>query len=175
MDSSDPTFAAFRLCAQCGMCCNGVMFHTVWLQPGESARKLLDLGLKLKWKKKEYYMLQPCAAYDGAGCTVYEDRPERCRRFECRQLKKVAKGEITEEMALAKIEEAKRRVIEIEALLERAGKTDVTQPLSKRCERIAAVPADPADTAEMELRRDLARAMEELDALLDSDFRVPKN
>ncbi len=175
MDFADTHRAASGLCARCGMCCNGVMFHTVWLQPGEPAQKLTALGLKLKWKKKQHFLLQPCPAHNGSECSIYEERPARCRIFECRQLKRVAKGEITGAMAIEKITEAKRRVAEIEALLAKAGPTDVKQPLSKRCERIAAIPPDPADHETVELRLRLARAMNELDALLDSDFRVPKD
>ena len=174
MNPTDAQSAAASLCAQCGMCCNGVMFHTVWLQPGESPQKLAALGLKLKCKKKQHYLLQPCHAHNGSGCSVYAQRPERCRIFECRQLKRLAAGTITAAMALEKILDAKRRVAEITALLERAGPTSVTQPLAKRCERIAAEPPDPADVEAVELRRRLAEAFGALDALLDADFRVPK-
>ena len=40
-----------RLCAACGLCCNGVVFHTVRLQPGDSAKSVAALGLKLKRKQ----------------------------------------------------------------------------------------------------------------------------
>src|SRR5271163_4672225 len=113
MNPPDAQSAATRLCGQCGMCCNGVMFHTVWLQPGESPQKLAALGLKLKLKKKQHYLLQPCAAHNGSECAIYMQRPERCRLFECRQLKRIAKGEITEAMAMEKIQDVKRRVREV--------------------------------------------------------------
>jgi hypothetical protein len=175
MNPPEDKTAASRLCGECGMCCNGVLFHTVWLQPGESANRLMALGLKLKFKKKQHYLLQPCTAYKDSQCAIYEERPARCRLFECRQLKRVAKGEITEAAALEKIHDVKRRVGEVNALLARAGTTDVTQPLSKRCDRIAGDPVDPADLEAVELRRHLTQAMEELDAILDADFRIPKD
>ena len=95
--------AASRLCTECGLCCNGVMFHTVKLQPADSAKELAALGLKLKRKKGNHYILQPCPAFCGSHCSIYESRPERCRLFECRQLKSVAAGEITEDAALDRI------------------------------------------------------------------------
>src|ERR1700761_8357592 len=96
--------AASRLCAACGMCCNGTMFHTVLLQPSDSARALAALGLKLKRRKNgKNYLLQPCPAFRGSHCSIYAARPERCRLFECRQLRQVAAGEISEATALETI------------------------------------------------------------------------
>ena len=151
------------------------MFHTVKLQPTDSAKELVALGLKLKHKKSGNYILQPCPQYRAAQCSIYSVRPQRCRLFECRQLKRVAAGEITEAMALEKITDVQRRVTQINELLHSSGTTDPKRPLSKRCEKILAEPLDPsADEATVSLRRDLTRAMEELDALLDSDFRLPQ-
>ena len=80
--------AAARLCSQCGMCCNGVMFHRVRLQPADSPKELAALGLKLKRKRGQHYLLQPCPAFQGTHCSIYASRPERCRLFECRQLQR---------------------------------------------------------------------------------------
>jgi uncharacterized protein len=172
---SDPASAASRLCSACGICCNGVMFHTVKLQPVDSAKELAALGLKLKHKKSGSYIQQPCPQFQYAECAIYAVRPQRCRLFECRQLKRVASGEITEAMALAKITEVQRRVARINELLQASGTTDPKRPLSKRCEKIMAEPLDPsADESAVSLRQDLIRAMEELDELLDRDFRPPR-
>ena len=37
-----------RLCLLCGLCCSGVLFKDVELQPGDNAEKLAGLGLPLK-------------------------------------------------------------------------------------------------------------------------------
>lgn len=162
-----------NLCNECGLCCNGVMFHTVRLQPADSAKALAALGLKLKRKKGAHYILQPCPAWQDAQCSIYAARPERCRLFECRQLQRVAAGETTEAVALEKIREVKRRVAEVNALLARAGSTDAKRPLSKRCEKAMAEPLDPSsDQAALALRDTLTRAMQELNAVLDADFRL---
>jgi uncharacterized protein len=172
---SDDSSAASRLCTACGLCCNGVMFHTVKLQPADSAKELAAIGLKLKHKKSGSYIQQPCPQYQYAECAIYAVRPQRCRLFECRQLKRVSAGEITEAMALAKITDVQRRVAHINELLQASGITDPKRPLSKRCEKIMAEPLDPsADEAAVSLRGDLARAMDELDAILDRDFRPPR-
>src|SRR5882757_2729915 len=96
---------ATSLCAQCGMCCNGVLFHTVRILPADSPGALSALGLKLKRKKGERLLLQPCPAHRDTCCSIYESRPQRCRLFECRQLQRLAAGEITEAMATEKIHE----------------------------------------------------------------------
>ena len=157
------------------MCCNGVMFHTVRMQPGDSAKDLAALGLKLKRKKGENYILQPCPQYQCAQCAIYAARPERCRLFECRQLRRIATGESTEATARGKIHEAKRRVAEVEEWLQRSGRTDVKRPLAKRCEKIMAEPLDlSSDPETVALRSQLTLAMRELEALLDQEFRPPR-
>ncbi len=146
------------------------MFHTVRLQPGDSAKALAALGLKLKRKKGAHYILQPCPAFRASQCSIYAARPERCRLFECRQLQRVHAGAISEAAALEKIREVQRRVENITALLAQAGPTDAKRPLAKRCEKILAEP--PADPAASALRADITQAMRELDAMLDADFRL---
>ena len=161
--------AASRLCAECGLCCNGAMFHKVFLQPGENPRALAALGLKIKRKHSLAFMPQPCRAYSGGCCTVYAQRPQRCRIFECRTLIRLAQGEITEVAAMEKIHEARSKLALVENLIARAGDTSTERPLSKRCDAITA----DAETYPTDLRETLAAAMDEFDALLDADFRIP--
>lgn len=168
-----PASAASRLCSECGLCCNGVLFHTVRLQPGDAPAALAALGLKLKRRKGQNYILQPCPAFCGSHCSIYAARPERCRLFECRQLQRVAGGEISEARALISIREVQRRVEEVHGLLHQAGPTKPTRPLSKRCEKVTAEPLDASsDPEQVALREQLLRAMRELDALLDTEFRI---
>ncbi len=173
MTASPTTSAASRLCQACGLCCNGVMFHFVRLQPGDSARELAALGLKLKRKKGQDHILQPCPAWREAQCSIYLQRPERCRLFECRQLQRVAAGEITEAAALAKISEVQRRVAHLDGLSRRVDGSLRRGPLSRRCETTLAEPFDATTHPELVAEREaLARGLSELDALLDADFRV---
>ena len=173
MTTPDFSAAASRLCAGCGMCCNGVMFDIVRLQPGESPKAFAALGLKVKRKRGESHIVQPCPAHRDSQCSVYAARPERCRVFECRQLQRVASGEITEAMAREKIGEAVRLVAEVNALLLHAGGTNENRALSKRCEQAMSGPGDESpDAAAVEIRAQLTRAKRELDALLDREFRI---
>ena len=173
MTTPDISSTTARLCGACGMCCNGVMFHIVRLQPGDSPKALAAMGLKLKRKRGECQIIQPCPAHRDSQCSIYAARPERCRIFECRQLQRVAAGEITEAMAMEKIGKARRLAAEVHALLLRTGGTNEKHPLSKRCETAMAVPPDPsADEAAAATRIRLTLAKQELDALLDQDFRI---
>ena len=163
--------AASRLCAACGICCNGVMFYKVRLQSGDVPRELRALGLKIKHKHTEQFSLQPCPAFQGAQCGIYAQRPERCGLFTCRQLKRVGLGESSEDEALEKIHGVVQRVAEVNRLLDASGKTDPTRPLGKRYEKITATPVDPADPPAVALREQLTRAMQELEERIDRDFR----
>ena len=170
MNTPELSTPASRLCAACGMCCNGVMFDIVRLQPGDSPKGLAALGLKVKRKRGQSHFVQPCAAHRDSQCTIYAERPQRCRIFECRQLQRVAAGEITEAAAMENIGEALRLVAEINALLVRTGDTNARHALSKRCETALAGPSSEA--AALELRQPILRAKRELDALLDQEFRI---
>ncbi len=173
MSTPDFSAAASRLCASCGMCCNGVMFHYVRLQPADSPKALAALGLKLKRKRRQDCILQPCPAYRDACCSIYEERPTRCRVFECRQLQQVATATITEAEAQEKISEAVSLVAEVESLLRQSGGTNLKHPLSKRFETAMAEPLDlSSDDAAVRTRDGLSQAMQKLDALLDQDFRI---
>ena len=173
MPAPDTSTLASRLCASCGMCCNGVMFHLVKLQPADSPKALAALGLKLKRKRRQDCIQQPCPAHRDCRCAIYEERPVRCRVFECRQLQRVATGEITETAAQENIGHAVMLVAEVDTLLLRSGATNMKHPLSKRCETAMAEPLDPSsDEAVIQTRAQLSRAMKELDALQDREFRV---
>ena len=173
MNTPDISSAASRLCAACGMCCNGVMFDIVRLQAGDSPKGLAALGLKVKRKRGQSHFVQPCAAYCDSQCSIYAERPERCRVFECRQLQRVASGEITEGMALGKIGAAVQLAAEVNVLLLRAGGTNERHSLTKRCETAMAEPPDPSPDATVLVTRDqIRRAKRELDALLNEEFRI---
>jgi Fe-S-cluster containining protein len=162
--------AASRLCAACGMCCDGVLFHSVVLQPGDSARALSALGLKIKRRGGPHF-LQPCSAHQDSHCAIYEQRPARCRLFNCRQLLRVATGEITEGMAFDKIREARENVHRVNSLMQRTGETNPRRALAQRYSNLMTDP--PAASEAAELHTELQSAMRDLESLLEKDFRVP--
>lgn len=149
------------------MCCNGILFHSVLLQPGDSARALSALGLKTKRKKGRVFFLQPCPAHREDRCAIYEQRPARCRLFNCRQILRVAAGEITEAAALEKIREARTRAANVDALIRRVAETNPGRALAQRCANALTTPERTP------LHDELESAMQKLEALLENDFRVP--
>ncbi|MBL9026553.1 MAG: YkgJ family cysteine cluster protein [Myxococcales bacterium] len=112
-----PDVAALtRVCQSCGLCCNGTLFRQGKLRPDEveTAKKnrlvVIDDG--------PFFSL-PCPRFDAEhkSCTVYEERPNTCRGFECRLLARFAREGGPIEAPL----EGVRRVKEIIALLEAKG------------------------------------------------------
>lgn len=164
MLASDFTAAASRLCTACGMCCNGVLFHIVRLQPADSIKTLESLGMKLSRKKREPYFNQPCRFLHDCTCSIYQDRPTRCRLFECQQILGLAGGGITEDEAGQKIALARLRVNRIEELLGRQGNQEIHRPLMERCAQVL------QEVGENE-RRELVEEMTALNELLNQSFR----
>lgn len=160
---------ATRLCAACGMCCNGILFQSVVLQEGDAPRQLNALGLKVKRRGGELSFMQPCPAHAECRCTVYESRPARCRLFVCGQLLSLESGATNEAAAMEKIREARKRTARVQKLLAAAG--DGRENKSLRT-RYAAAFTEPLDPATSVLRDELKAAMDDLEALLSADFRV---
>lgn len=163
MTTSEIAAAASRLCLDCGMCCNGVLFQIVRLQPGDSVRDLESLGLRLSRKKREPYFRQPCEKLIECTCSIYESRPMRCRLFECQQLHRLENREASEEEIARVIESAKSAVENVKTLLLEAGNESLHLPLSERYDQVMA-----SESADEYLRK----AMESLQKLLSADFRM---
>lgn len=168
----DPEIAG-RLCAACGMCCNGVLFQEVHLQPDDSVKAVSALGLRLKSRHGKRYFQQPCRAFCGTHCSVYEERPVRCRSFECRQLALVAAGTVDEDGALRTIQRARELVGTVEQLVEQSGAGDPRRSLKRRFEKATSEPVGTdGSSAGIENRARLMRCYLELAELLDAEFRV---
>ena len=126
--------AVAQLCPQCAMCCNGVLFKDVELQPGDSATILRTIGLPVS-KSGVQKFPQPCAALEGCSCRIYAARPVRCREFECALLKSVAAGKTEVPAALRGIREAQKRTEKVRQLLRASGDVDESLALSLRFKR----------------------------------------
>ena len=162
---------AAKLCAACGMCCNGVLFYGTRLQPEDSVRSLKALGLRLKRKDGEMQFLQPCPAYKDACCSIYEKRPQRCRTFVCKQLQALNADESTAEDAFAKIAEAKILTDRVRDLFARLGDTRDNKAFARRYAAIFTPPLDSSPGV-VRLRQELQIAMGELETMLGVDFRT---
>jgi Fe-S-cluster containining protein len=53
---------------------------------------------------------QPCTMFRGGNCSIYEQRPHVCRRYECALLKRTIGGEITLEQALRVVGVAQKQL-----------------------------------------------------------------
>ncbi len=164
---------ASDLCSACGLCCNGVLFYSVQLQPKDSPKELIGLGLKLQKKRKQYSILQPCPAFCGTHCSIYEKRPERCRAFECNQVRQVATGDTSMVEALDRISEAKASAARVMELMWRMGEQNEKRNIIRRYESICArVPDASEEPQASELRAELAAAMQQMEEILQKHFRV---
>lgn len=163
--------AVAALCPACGFCCNGVLFADVELQRGDEADRLQALGVKLFAKGGKRRFAQPCACFDGRLCGIYTNRPERCRTFECRLLKRVIAGELAADAALKSITTATRAANVVRRRVRALGETDETRPLSHRYARIMAQPIDfGGDESVIKGRSELMLAVDRLAKILERDF-----
>lgn len=176
-----------QLCLECGMCCNGVLFKDVELQPGDVAPKLRALGLPIKDAPPRGRPIprpdgvpvtgkqrfpQPCAALcAGNRCRLYADRPARCREFECAVLKAAAAGRIEVPQALRLIRTAQRRVESVLRLLRKVGDRDEHLPLRRRFRQTQRrLESTSPDQAVGNLFSQLTVAFHHLNLLLAEEF-----
>ncbi len=155
--------AAAALCPDCGLCCNGVLFDLVQLQPGDQVKPLAARGLKVK---RRQFFRQPCQALCGTRCTIYHDRPVRCREFECRQFQQVAGGGLPASEAFQMIARAKDLVVQVEQRLAGTAGDNRRKPLAHRVATALQAMPEGAESAALQ------QAMQGLQDLLADQFRV---
>jgi Fe-S-cluster containining protein len=163
------------LCLECGLCCNGVIFADVQLEPGDDARLLQSLGLKFSSNNKsqivKYKFAQPCTAFAGCKCVVYSERPSYCRKFECLLLKSVKAGEVKPADAIRTIRSALQRVKKVKRLLEQLGDADDSIALSKRFRRMQRkLESKPSSKEVAHLFGELTLAFHDLNIMLSEKF-----
>jgi Fe-S-cluster containining protein len=127
-----------ELCPVCGLCCNGVIFANLALQPSDGVARLRSLGLPVcnpHSALRPPHLAQPCAAFDGCRCRVYADRPKYCRQFECVLFQSVKAGHTEPAAALRIIRTARARADKVLRLLRALGDADEHLSLSARFRR----------------------------------------
>jgi hypothetical protein len=168
---SKPPDSVTMLCPQCGLCCNGVLFADVELQPGDNAGRLIDLGMALKKKGMKHAFAQPCHCFDGKLCRIYADRPKRCAMFECGLLKRVQSGSMSAPAALKRIADSKKLVEKVRRLLRCLGDKDEQLALTKRYSRMMAKPIDLSAGEDIGAARgELMMAVNDLMHVLQREF-----
>ena len=168
------TFDLGELCLACGLCCNGVIFADVKLEPEDNAARLRALGLPVSRPCSSAgapRFTQPCAALEGCRCRVYADRPKYCRQFECVLFKSVAAGCTEPAEALRIIRTARKRAGKVGRLLRALGDADEDVSLSIRFRRTAKR-LQQTDLAEetAETYGELTLAVHDLNLLLGEAF-----
>jgi len=174
MDSKNSV--AEKLCLACGMCCNGVIFADVQLQPGDKATRLAALGLALEKKRGQSRFTQPCAAHDGCRCGIYAERPQYCREFECALLKSVQTGRVESAAALRLIRTARQRAERVRQLLRELGDGEEGLALSKRFRRMQKrFESSAADEEAADVFGQLTLAVHGLNFILSESFYPGKS
>jgi len=174
-----------QLCLACGLCCNGVLFKDVELQPGDDAEQLKSLGLPIREARKvqrkpgnpkpetrNSKFPQPCAALcEGNRCRIYSERPSRCREFECALFKSVAAGKTELAAALKTIRATHQRADQARRLLRALGDIDEHLALSVRFKRTRRrLEAGGFDDVSADTFGELTLAVHALNVLLSTKF-----
>lgn len=161
-----------RLCSACGMCCDGTLFDLVKIQSTDSVKTLKLHGLRIKEKRGETFFDQPCPTHEAGCCSIYQDRPQRCRLFNCQQLQRVESGEIDEVQAHEKIQETRDRIEKILSHLTALGSTNSKRSLMTRYRAVCAQPLSGlSDPEEIVRRSELDHEMQALEQILKNEFR----
>lgn len=96
-----------KICIECGFCCDGTLFRTATLTPGErgSLPELIEAN-SFEEGGNEYFRL-PCRYFKGK-CTIYsEKKAVVCSAYRCRLLKSLSYGDISPDEALKIVADAK--------------------------------------------------------------------
>lgn len=107
---------ANTLCKSCGLCCTGHLF--IWTKLRSVELKSVEaLGVKVFRSPGERGFNQPCPLWKGI-CTIYTTAayPHFCQTYKCKLLKALLNESIVLGDALARVEEAKQRIAELEVL-----------------------------------------------------------
>ncbi len=159
------------LCTRCGLCCDGTLFGDVELRGPREADRLEVLGLNVDTDDADVELLAlPCAGLRHTRCSVYADRPQCCRTFECRLLQETARGTVPVADALTRVAQARKQVGRVKTLL--AGmepRRGVSLPLAERVADAMAGASSP-DRAVVRRRRALAAAMAALTRTIRTTF-----
>jgi len=85
------------------MCCDGTMYKTVAVDEDDQRDLLETAGLMFTIKGDATCFAQPCPAFGGGCCSIYEGRPAVCRNYRCLLLRHHEAGDVPHDEALALI------------------------------------------------------------------------
>lgn len=104
-----------QLCRACGLCCDGSLFGFFDMQIEERGLPL-RLGTPPD-RPDALVFLQPCSALVNGSCSCYEQRPQVCRRYDCKTLRAFKAGELPQDRAMEQVQSIRQRCSEVRQLL----------------------------------------------------------
>jgi Fe-S-cluster containining protein len=99
------------------LCCNGTTIGFVQLEEQEILR--VREILEIEEEQGNGFILQPCKKLGCNGCSIYNQRPSQCVKFECELLLSIKDKSITIPSAILIVEDVKRKKRAIEILIKK--------------------------------------------------------
>ena len=99
------------------LCCNGTTIGFVQLEKKELLR--VREILEIEEEEGNGLILQPCKKLGCNGCTIYNERPKQCVKFECKLLLSIKDKLITAQSAILIVEEVKKKKKIIERMIQK--------------------------------------------------------
>jgi hypothetical protein len=157
------------LCLTCGLCCDGTLFCGVPLEPNDDITPLKAVGINIIAGNDLTLLKLPCTAHKNCTCTIYANRPQRCRTFKCKLLKRFERDDISQQSALEIIDKVKSLKNKMNELTLAAAATvqsgEEILALMKRCQTDSSIGTTKQECAQVLLK------FGELQIYLDRFFR----
>jgi Fe-S-cluster containining protein len=122
----------------CGLCCDGTFISGVPLKPDDEVAPLKAVGINIVSDNDLTVLKLPCAAHKNCTCTVYANRPQVCRTYKCKLLKRFERDDISQQSALEIVNKVKSLKNEMDELAFAASTTvqsgDKIISLMKKCQ-----------------------------------------
>ena len=126
---------ATALCKACGLCCTGHLFSWVRLKAVE-LNPLEKMGLNvIRSDPRQRGFTQPCPMWNGI-CTIYDSHnyPKGCDSYKCKLLRELLDESVSLPKALRVVQETKKLIQEVDALLPDASRLSFRERLVTQLE-----------------------------------------
>ena len=108
LTAQSPTEGSQAICRACGLCCRGVWFSHVTLEPGELDQARLA-GLAVETVDGASSFQQPCVLHRDDGCSAYGTwRPKTCVNYTCALLNRFQANEVSFDEAMKHVGAARK-------------------------------------------------------------------
>jgi hypothetical protein len=115
------------LCISCGMCCDGTLYQSAYMENEQDRSLARSLGMEeMHAEGGRLRFRQPCPNFKTC-CTVYDSqKPSVCGNFRCELLKKLDKNQISLDEALMKVQQGRA----LQAAVHKAWPESAESPVS---------------------------------------------